>query len=57
MEIYVADRETGTLIEECASIEDAKRLIVEYEEQDKADCVYEPDFYDIVDENHCSIEY
>lgn len=53
--IYTADRETGTFFERCESIEQAKAKIAEYEEKDKKDGVYEEDFYDIVDENHCSI--
>lgn len=53
--IYTADKETGTFIEECASIEEAKQLIAEYEYQDKINDVYSENFYDIVDENHCSI--
>ena len=54
--IYTADKETGTFIEECNSIEEAKELIAQYEEQDKINNVYEEDFYAIVDEEHCTIE-
>ena len=54
--IYTADRETGTFIEECKSIEEAGELIAMYEEQDKINDVYEEDFYAIVDEEHCTIE-
>lgn len=54
--IYTADRETGTFIEECKSIAEAKELIAQYEEQDKINDVYTEDFYAIVDENHCTIE-
>lgn len=54
--LYTADRETGTFIEECNSIEEAKELIAQYEEQDKINDVYEEDFYTIVDEEHCTIE-
>ena len=54
--LYTADRETGTFIEECNSIEEAKELIAQYEEQDKINDVYEEDFYAIVDEEHCTIE-
>lgn len=53
--IYTADRETGTFIDECESIEEAQNKIAEYEESDKADGTYEPDFYDIVDDNHMTI--
>lgn len=55
--IYTADRETGTFIEQCDTIEHAKMKIAEYEEQDKKDDTYEEDFYDIVDEDHCHIEW
>ena len=50
--IYTADRETGTVIEECSSVQDALARIASYEEQDKLDGSYEEDFYDVVDENH-----
>ena len=53
--IYTADRETGTFIEECNSIEEAKELIAQYEEQDKINYVYEENFYSIVDEEHCEV--
>lgn len=55
MKIYTADRETGTFIEECASVEDAISQIDVYEAKDEAEGVYEPNFYDVVDENHCSL--
>lgn len=53
--VYTADRETGTFIDEFETVEDAKAAIEEYEEYEKEEGVYEPDFYDIVDENHCSL--
>lgn len=53
--IYTADRETGTFIDEFETVEDAKLAIMEYEEYEKEEGVYEPDFYDIVDENHVSL--
>ena len=53
--IYTADRETGTFIEECNSVQDALARIISYEEQDKLDGSYEEDFYDVVDENHCTL--
>lgn len=52
---YVSDKETGTFIKEVETIEDGKDLIQQYEESDKADGTYEEDFYDIVDEEHCSV--
>jgi hypothetical protein len=53
--IYTADRETGTFIDEFETVEDAKLAIMEYEATDKEYDDYKPDFYDIVDENHCSL--
>lgn len=55
MKIYTADRETGTLIDECKSVEEALESIKKYENDDRADGIYEEDFYDVVDENHCSL--
>lgn len=55
MKLYTADRETGTFIEEVKSIEEGMALIEQYEEKDKKDGVYEDNFYDIVDENHCTV--
>lgn len=53
--IYTADRETGTVIEECGSVQDALARITDYEEQDRLDGSYEEDFYDVIDENHCTL--
>ena len=53
--IYTADRETGTFIDEFETVADAKAAIEEYEETDRENDAYEPGFYDIVDENHCSL--
>lgn len=53
--IYTAVRETGTFIEEFKTITHAKMAIKEYEKLDKAEGNYEPDYYDIVDEKHCSL--
>lgn len=52
---YTANRETGTFIDEFETLEEAKKAIEEYEAQDKKDGVYEADFYEVEDENHCSI--
>jgi DNA-binding transcriptional regulator YiaG len=56
MKIYTADRETGTFIEEAKNYKDAKTKIRRYEAQDRKDGTYEPNFYAIVDEEHCTIE-
>ena len=53
--LFVANRETGDFIEEIASIEEGKQIIAQYEENDKKDDIYEPNFYDIVDEDHSSV--
>lgn len=56
MRFYTANRETGTFIDEFDTYEEAKKAIEEYEAQDKTDGIYEADFYEIEDENHCPIE-
>lgn len=53
--LYVADRETGTFIDEVRTIDDGLLKIKEYEENDKSEGVYEPGFYDVVDEEHGSV--
>lgn len=51
MKIYTADKEAGNKIEEFATIEEAKKAILEYEKDDKKEGIYTPDFYDIVNED------
>jgi hypothetical protein len=53
--MYVADRQTGTFIDEIATIDEGLELIRQYEKADKAEGTYEEDFYEIVDENHCAV--
>ncbi len=53
--MYTADRETGTFIEEVESVEQGLRVIATYERMDKANGCYSPDFYDVVDSDHCSL--
>jgi hypothetical protein len=53
--LYTAVRETGDLIEKVNSITHGRELIEQYEEDDRRNGDYEPDFYDIVDENHFSV--
>ena len=53
--IYTANRETGTIIDEFNTIEEAMAAIEKYEIEDMNEGVYEDDFYDIVDEEHCSL--
>jgi len=52
---YVADKETGTFIESVLSIDEGKKKIKGFEMLDKMESNYTPDFYDIVDEHHCSV--
>ncbi len=51
MKIFTADRECGNIIDRFETIEDAMNAIKSYEEEDKKNGDYTPDFYDIVDEN------
>lgn len=53
--VYTADRETGTFIDEVSTIEEGFKKITEYEQADRNDGSYEPDFYDIVDRDHCTL--
>ena len=53
--LYVADKLTGTFIDKVKNINDGLKRIAEYEQMDIEDGIYIPDFYDIVDENHCSV--
>ena len=55
MKIYTADREAGNKIEKFSTIEEAKEAIAAYEEEDRKDGTYTPNFYDIVNENCESI--
>lgn len=55
MKKYTADKETGTFIEEVESIEEGKKLIKEYEEDDRKEGIFEEKFYCIVNENHETI--
>lgn len=52
---YVADKEAGNLIEYADTIQEAESIIEAYEEADRKECSYTPDFYDIVDENRHSV--
>ena len=52
---YVTDKETGTIIENVETINEGKKLIHQFEESDKAEGIYEPDFYDVVDDDRCSV--
>lgn len=56
MKLYTADRKTGTIIEEVKSVEAGIGLIKEYEEDDKNNDWYEPDYYEVVMENKGRVE-
>lgn len=43
------DRETGTRIDIFDTLEEAERVLKEYESDDMKDGVYTPDFYEIVE--------
>jgi hypothetical protein len=52
--LYVGDKifsvgcnQTGVIIEEFATLKDAKNALIKYEEADKGEGVYESDFYEI----------
>ena len=49
MEYYVANHETGDFIEEVNSISEGEALIKQFEEEDKADGIYERDFYCVME--------
>jgi len=55
MKIYTANRETGDLIEEAETIDMAKAMIRFYEDEDERNGMFEPNFYDVVNENHESL--
>jgi hypothetical protein len=55
MKIYVACRESGSFIAEVNSFEEGVKLIEEYEEMDKKEGEYTPNFYEIEDEEHRAI--
>lgn len=57
MKMYVADKETGTFIEEVKSVAEGKELIRRYEEEDEKNGCYKPNYYDVVDENHFTLLY
>lgn len=55
MKIYTANKETGTFIEECATVKEALAKIEEYERNDKEEGIYEEGFYDVVNGAHETI--
>ena len=55
MNYWTADKETGTFIDAFDTIEEALEAIEKYEEEDRENGDYTEDFYDVVDDNHCSV--
>ena len=55
MKIFTANRETGMLIDEFKTVEEALKEIKRYETIDKKEGVYESDFYDVVNEDRISL--
>lgn len=51
MKYILRDREAGNTIAEFATQEKAELALQEYEEEDKQDGTYEPDFYEIIKED------
>ena len=49
MNIVIRDREAGNVITEFDTVEEAKKELEKYEEQDKKDGTYTEDFYEIYD--------
>lgn len=48
--VYViTDKETGTMIEQCNTYDEALKILNQFEESDKEEGIFEPDFYEIVE--------
>lgn len=54
---FVANRETKEVIREAKSFEEGKKLISEFEKEDKKNGVFEKGFYDIIDDSNLSYFY
>ena len=54
---WTACKETGDKIEQFDTSKEAAECIKLYEEQDKADGDYSPDFYDIVNDEYESVKW
>lgn len=52
---YTADREAGNFIEAFDTYQEAADAIRTYEEADKAEGIYTPNFYEIEDEEHRTV--
>ena len=49
MKYILRDREAGNAIEEFFTREEAEQALKEYEEEDKREGIYEPNFYEITE--------
>jgi len=49
MSYIIRDREAGNEIEEVETLEEAIKIIKEYEKEDKADGIYTTDFYEVIE--------
>lgn len=47
--IVIRDREAGNIIEYFNTREEAKKMLLEYEKQDKKDGIFEDNFYEIAE--------
>lgn len=54
---WVACRETGEKIECFKTIEEAKNRITQFENEDKENGDFTPDFYDVVDDEFMHIDF
>ena len=54
-QLWVANRETGALIDQVENIAEGLEIIRQHEESDREEGTYAPDSYDIVTENHYSV--
>lgn len=44
----IRDREAGNVIDEYNTLQEAEQVLAQFEEEDKKNGVYTPDFYEIV---------
>ena len=50
----IQDREAGNVIETGLTLNEAEKMLHEFEETDKNECNYTPDFYEIKEEENGS---
>ena len=54
---YTTDREAGNKIEAFDTPEEAKKAIIAYEKEDKHNGIYEENFYSVVDDDFCIVDW